>query len=303
VSLQEGQLHFEGTWRHCAATVAATLDGDVAFEDVQAAAEVGGNHLDNSSAIFQAIGSLELQGRYADNGGSTATWKVTGQVQFVGVDGRSFWGQRPAFVVATTAAALGAAAWAAPWAAALVLRARTKSARDHPARDRLVLALEGTPGLTIREAAQVLDLSKTATRFHVRVLSRAGLVAVERHRGREHLRSTSARLQPDAMAMHSALRNPIRRQIYDTLHGAQAPLSFPDLRRRWTSHGQPVIAQPLALYHAQQMIQAGLLQRQRVAGRVLWAVTRLERAAAPPTHAPRPDLLRQAESPVNLEGT
>ncbi|MES2153835.1 MAG: helix-turn-helix domain-containing protein [bacterium] len=290
---------FAGTWRHCVASLDGRAVGDMALTGVTGAVDIGPQSYDADTAMFQAIGDLHIAASYEQ---TASHWSLAGNVTYLGVGGAAAFGSRSALATGATLLAgvgLGALILRGPALVALAV-AHRRNATTHPARAEILREVARRPGSSIGDMARHLGLSKSTTRFHVRVLQRAKAIGGRLDGMTELLHAGGAHPPPANLEAMALLHNPIRARIYNGVRQSALPIDYAGLRQSWTEQGLAVTSHPLVLYHARLLEEEGVLERVAHGRAVAWRVA-AGMAALPvdsPAAIPAPTL-----SPPTREAT
>jgi DNA-binding transcriptional ArsR family regulator len=238
-------------WRSCTHAWDLQVHGTLLVQDVRYAADLGPGYVAGDEARFAAEGDLRLQGRHE---GSSSLWRIQGTVASVTAGDAKVWAATAAVATAAAGAgALGVLAW--------LLAALRAQPFDNGNRVRILERIREAPGITIQALHEASGVGTTTVRFHLRVLSREGLVQSYRQGIREHYVASGAAGSRLHRVRAALLQHPARARIHAVLAASHGPLDYAAFARHWAQRGEEALSRPLTEYHLKLLAQQGLVER------------------------------------------
>lgn len=267
-------------WHYDVRSMQGHLDGTAAFQAGTTSTSIDRRLLQDHLGLLEVSGALDLLAVYEEGG---SRWDLAGQASAVSTNGQVVFSTQSNAVVAV-AGALGLTG---------LLVALLRYGRDFLAlagfcrevdvmsstRQKLIQCLAIHPGATVMGLARMTGLQRSTVRFHVRVLTRVGLIVSHREGRFEHFHLATPSASPNAAPTSveapalAAIADPSRQQIVRTLANSPAPVTHEELTTAWARLELRPIPRTLFLHHAAKLEKAGVLERSRRGRATSWSLT------------------------------
>lgn len=274
-------LHFHDATVHeahslawMASALAGRVNGTSVWYDPDGPLVVNGTTHPEGRSVMKAEGTVDTLATVSTDG---VNWKATGNASYVEIDGVAVAGWKLSIGWQTIAAGASIVALAAALVSALkqvggVALGRNRPSyldpMGHTARRTIVERLGTQPDSTVAELRGALGLSRTATRFHLDVLVRAGVVRRGNASGKDLYRlADEPNSRPRELAHVSV--DGMRRELIACLVDEVDGLRACDLRRAWPGKAP---GPSLLAYHLKQLHEAGILKRRRQGRAAFWSL-------------------------------